>query len=392
MLSSRGQENADQLNIPWRFAQATKYDPVNNPEGIISFGTAENALMQKELEGFASKVHIPGSAFRYAYTTAGGAHLPLAFACHINDLFNPYIPVTNIDVKVSAAATALHDILAYSLCEPGEGILTTKPYYGRFELDFGNKANVQVIAADTDHEKCFETGVVNALEKGLRDSEMSNVRIRAVLIVNPHNPLGRCYPRKTLVAIMHFCAENSLHLISDEIYALSVFSNPQNPNCVPFTSVLSINPTGIINRNYLHVTYGLSKDFASAGLKIGALISHNNELKKAVHAVLRFHGVSGPAVAIATAMLKDRVWCRGGNAGFFLWVDLSEYLPPKDVGNTFQRECMLAKKFTDGGIFLHPGEEHSVRPGWFRLVFTFEGIIVEEGMKRIQKVLSRLEW
>jgi hypothetical protein len=56
MLSTRGQANAAQLDIPWRFAKGTTYDPVTNPGGLISFGTAENALMQKELEEFANKV------------------------------------------------------------------------------------------------------------------------------------------------------------------------------------------------------------------------------------------------------------------------------------------------------------------------------------------------
>lgn len=56
MLSTRGQANADQLDIPWRFAKGTTYDPVTNPKGLISFGTAENALMQKELEEFANNV------------------------------------------------------------------------------------------------------------------------------------------------------------------------------------------------------------------------------------------------------------------------------------------------------------------------------------------------
>lgn len=56
MLSTRGQANADQLEIPWRFARGTTYDPDTNPNGLISFGTAENALVQEELEDFASKV------------------------------------------------------------------------------------------------------------------------------------------------------------------------------------------------------------------------------------------------------------------------------------------------------------------------------------------------
>jgi 1-aminocyclopropane-1-carboxylate synthase len=100
------------------------------------------------------------------------------------------MPITSSDIKLTAAATALHDILAYSLCAPGEGILTTKPYYGRFEIDFGNKAGVHVVAADTDHETCFNEDVVDVLEAKMLESERAGVKIRAVLIVNPHNPLG----------------------------------------------------------------------------------------------------------------------------------------------------------------------------------------------------------
>jgi hypothetical protein len=65
MLSTRGQANVDQLDVPWRFAKGTTYDPDTNPDGLISYGTAENALMQKELEIFANKVeclsHLPRS-------------------------------------------------------------------------------------------------------------------------------------------------------------------------------------------------------------------------------------------------------------------------------------------------------------------------------------------
>lgn len=42
MLSSRGKVSADQLDIPWKFALGTTYDPDTNPEGLISFATAEN--------------------------------------------------------------------------------------------------------------------------------------------------------------------------------------------------------------------------------------------------------------------------------------------------------------------------------------------------------------
>lgn len=58
---------------------------------------------------------------------------------------------------------------------------------------------------------------------------------------------------------MKFCQNHSLHLISDEVYALSVWKNPGFPDAPEFTSVLAINPEDIIDRNLVHVVWGMSK-------------------------------------------------------------------------------------------------------------------------------------
>lgn len=42
MLSSRGLNNVNELSRPWRFTPTATYDPDTNPEGLISFGMAEN--------------------------------------------------------------------------------------------------------------------------------------------------------------------------------------------------------------------------------------------------------------------------------------------------------------------------------------------------------------
>lgn len=68
--------------------------------------------------------------------------------------------------------------------------MTSRPVYGRFELDFGNRADVSVVYADTDAENVFDEDVVDKFEDALVKSEAAGVKIRAVLIVNPHNPLG----------------------------------------------------------------------------------------------------------------------------------------------------------------------------------------------------------
>ena len=57
---------------------------------------------------------------------------------------------------------------------------------------------------------------------------------------------------------MQFCQRNSIHLISDEVYALSVYDT-ESEDGINFTSVLSIDIKGLIDPDRLHVLYGMSK-------------------------------------------------------------------------------------------------------------------------------------
>ncbi|KAK3936803.1 PLP-dependent transferase [Diplogelasinospora grovesii] len=426
MLSRRGTLSASQLDIPWRFAPGG-YD--KELTDVISFATAENALVQDELEKFVkAKVHIPGSAFLYRTSTAGGRRLPCALADHLNEYF--CAPdrhwVTRDNIIVTNSVTAMNEILGFSLGDPGDGILTSVPCYDRFELDFGNKAQLRMVYTDdTDAETSFLPSVVDSFERALVSSQANGVRICALLIVNPHNPLGKCYPRQTLSALIDFCIRHQIHLISDELYGLTVFDSSEQ-----FTSVLSlVDGSQSDHKNLIHVTYGMSKDFGAAGIRLGALVTGNTTLKKAVKSVVRFHNPSGVSVAIATAMLEDREWKRtfldmsrlriknayeliaselkrikipfaqGVTAGFFVYADLSKYLPPLQVKDPSganlsnqEREFALANKLKEGGIWLHPGEEHAIEPGWFRIVYTRDEKTVREGLKRLENVLETLVW
>lgn len=58
---------------------------------------------------------------------------------------------------------------------------------------------------------------------------------------------------------MQFCQKHNLHLISDEVYALSVWKNPGAPDAPDFTSVLAINHHDLIDRDLIHVLWGMGK-------------------------------------------------------------------------------------------------------------------------------------
>lgn len=66
---------------------------------------------------------------------------------------------------------------------------------------------------------------LSAYEAALIESEKNGVKIRAIMICNPHNPLGFCYSKEVLIEYLKFAQRWNIHLISDEIYALSVFKS-----------------------------------------------------------------------------------------------------------------------------------------------------------------------
>jgi 1-aminocyclopropane-1-carboxylate synthase len=69
---------------------------------------------------------------------------------------------------------------------------------------------------------------------------------------------GQCYPRETLEGLLRLCAAKGIHLISDEIYALSVY-NRGDRESEKFISVRAIDFTGIVKPEQVHVLYGMSK-------------------------------------------------------------------------------------------------------------------------------------
>lgn len=135
----------------------------------------------------------------------------------------------------------------------------------------------------------FSPDAVTRYEEAFLQARETGVTARALLICNPHNPLGRCYPRETLEALLQFCQKYQLHLISDEVYALSVYDDADSTD--GFVSVLSIDPVPLgVDPALIHVLYGMSKDFAASGLRLGCLISRNERFLQAVLS-MRYVGV-----------------------------------------------------------------------------------------------------
>jgi aspartate/methionine/tyrosine aminotransferase len=269
------------------------------------------------------------------------------------------------------------------------------------------------------------TEAVEKYEKALLDFQQNTgKRVKALMLCHPHNPLGRCYPRDVIIELMKLCQKYQIHLISDEIYALSVWDNTvdQHPPPVKFESALSIDPNGIIDPRLVHALWGMSKDFGANGIRLGVIISqHNTDLHNALKGISLYSYPSGVSDHLAALILEDTKFTEpyirqnqtklsdlyaytakyakthaieyapGCNAAFFLWVNLGkkyrelhpEVPEDEDIGEKVMQQLLKHRVFLASGALF--GSEKS---GWFRIVFSHPRDYLEEALKRIIAALE----
>ncbi|RAQ48745.1 hypothetical protein AFGD_010760 [Aspergillus flavus] len=388
---------------------------------------------------------LPLSHFTYSTGPRGSRRLRRAAAAFLNEDFHSRQTITQDNIFVTPGLASAIDALTWAICNDGDGILVPQPYYNGFDFDTLNRSNGRVIGVKyegiegfSELDDLFRPDVnKRALEVALREARKNGITIRALLISNPHNPLGRCYPPKTLLEFASFCGKNQLHFISDEIYAKSVFPNAALSSPTPFVSILALDIHKVIEPNLTHVLYGASKDFCANGLRLGLVCTNNEGLIGALSSISMFSWSPHVLQDVWAAMLEDRqqlerFMIKKGklmaenhhiatsffrergisyyemNAGLFIWVDLRHLLIPKssrdqtgyrelrvtspDASVYKQHEQRFADICAQNGLMIAPGSIYAAEEfGWFRLTFTVGKNALEEGLKRLDKSLKAAE-
>ncbi|OCL13814.1 1-aminocyclopropane-1-carboxylate synthase 1 [Glonium stellatum] len=394
-----------------------------NPEGLVNIGTAENYSMLDEVANFI-KLHdlgFKGVDFNYGEGPWGSTRLRKAMAKYINKHFHSYVPVEADDLLSASGCTSMFNMLGLTLGDPGDGILLSRPSYTAFPTDFGLMAKIKPVFVSSNGVDQFSPEVAHTYEDALEKAKKDGIRIRALMLCNPHNPLGQCYPKDTIIALMRFCNEHQIHMLADEVYAQSVYETP-NKAATQFVSILSFDSSEYIDPNYLHFLYGMSKDLACGGLRLGVLHTRNKELMRAMSSITQFHWAGMADERIAIMMLEDEQWIKkfletsrqklaassrlvrqlmddagiryshNSNAGFFLWVDLSPWLKEKDGEDGWKMEEVLTRKMLNNKVFiLNGGAQAAEEPGFFRLVFSHDEKTLRKGFERLLKTLKEQE-
>ena len=154
-------------------------------------------------------------------------------------------------VFMTAGVSEAVDVCLAALLDPGENVLTPSPEYPLYSA---------VLAKTGAPLNSYLLDEANGWEPDLEHlSRRISTGTRALVVINPNNPTGAVYSRKTLEAIAEIARQNNLLIFADEIYEKLILDSDW-----PHTSIAALAPDGPV------VTFnGLSKAYLAPGWRVG---------------------------------------------------------------------------------------------------------------------------
>ncbi|MBQ5507241.1 MAG: pyridoxal phosphate-dependent aminotransferase, partial [Prevotella sp.] len=175
------------------------------------------------------------------------------------------INVTPDDIIITSGGSEAVLFAFMSCLNPGDEIIVPEPAYANY-MAFAISAGAKIRTIATTIEEGFSLPKVEKFE------ELINERTRAIMICNPNNPTGYLYTRREMNQIRDLVKKYDLYLFSDEVYREYIYTGS------PYISACHLEG---IEQNVILID-SVSKRYSECGIRIGALITKNKEVRSAV--------------------------------------------------------------------------------------------------------------
>lgn len=175
------------------------------------------------------------------------------------------IDVTAENILVTTGASEAVLFLILSCMDKGDEVIIPEPFYANY-IGFAEIGDVQIKPITSSIETGFALPEADDFEK------IITPKTKAILICNPNNPTGCLYSKEALEKLGALVKKHNLFLFVDEVYREFCYDDQE------FFSVLNL--PGL--EENVAVVDSISKRYSACGARIGAIITQNSELTKAI--------------------------------------------------------------------------------------------------------------
>ncbi len=410
-LSLRGKElasNPARVDMELFFdAIQNLYSPEANPNGTFPLNVAENHLMAMSIKKKLTEITSNKTMADWVlyYTDSLGHPEARESIAHFMEKYLCKCSIDPNSIGFSAGTSAIIEISSFVLANKGDIVVIPAPSYPVYSNDIGIKSGLKRYDLQT-HFHMEESGStapvsVSMLEKVKNELKTKGEKFKILLITSPDNPTGCMYGDTQLRELANWCIKNEVHMIVNEIYAFSQIDTKDSLISMDYKVEVIYSSFANIMRDlhsdYLHLWYGLSKDFAMSGLRFGIIHSLNEVFMDALRNVNIPHMVSNYTQWMISELFKQdsfindyiqenkkqvttsykevvKILKRIGvsyipaRGSLFIWADLSKYL--KENTDKGQEDLWIAI-YKNTGVLLTPGAGFGhQKKGLFRIVHT----------------------
>lgn len=175
------------------------------------------------------------------------------------------IDLTVDDIIITTGGSEAVLFAFLSCLNPGDEIIVPEPAYANY-MAFAISAGAKIRTIPTTIEDGFALPAVEKFE------ELINEHTQAILICNPNNPTGYLYTRREMNQIRDLVKKYDLYLFSDEVYREFIYTGS------PYISACHLED---VEQNVVLID-SVSKRYSECGIRVGALITKNKEVRNAV--------------------------------------------------------------------------------------------------------------
>lgn len=192
-------------------------------------------------------------------------------------------------IQVTTGGSEAISMAMFSVANAGDEILTFEPLYTNYN-SYAVVTGVTLKALPTSSDTGFHLPSRDVIEAAITQ------KTKAILICNPNNPTGTVYTEDEIQMLVDIAKTHGLFLLSDEVYREYTYDGREHVSLLSYMQEIP---------DHAIVLDSMSKRYSLCGVRLGTLVTLNNNIRAGVLAIAQGRLSAGLVDQMIAAKLVD---------------------------------------------------------------------------------------